>query len=83
MFEDEWDMKSESIPLSPLVSEIAFEYQGEQGDWSEEWDTNETGGFPSTINLTLTYREKPLDQKTTIALTMPLMARPTQFGGLF
>jgi len=82
MFQDEWDIKRDSIPLSPLVSGIAFEYQGEQGDWSEEWDANERGEFPRTIKLALTYRGKPSGQETTMVLSTSIMARPSSFGGL-
>lgn len=75
MFEDEWDMKEDSIPLSPLVSRIAFEYQGEEGDWSKEWDANEEGGFPHIIKVALRYKKKSFDKKIATTLTIPLMAK--------
>lgn len=75
MFENEWDMKEDGIPLSSLISGIAFEYQGEEGDWSREWDANEEGAFPYVIRLALTYKEKVSDKEATAALTIPLIAK--------
>lgn len=77
MFEDEWDMKKDGVPLSSLVSGIVFEYQGEEGEWFEEWDANEEGGFPHIIKVALRYKEKPPDKEATI-LTIPLMVKPLE-----
>ncbi len=77
-FEDEWNMEEGAIPFSSLVSEIAFEYDGEDGEGSEEWDANREGGFPDTITVSLRYKEELSDKEATTTLTIPVMAKPLE-----
>lgn len=77
-FEDEWNMEEDAIPFSSLVSEIAFEYEGEDEEGSEEWDANKEGGFPHTVRVSLRYKEKLSDKEATATLTIPLIAKPLE-----
>jgi prepilin-type N-terminal cleavage/methylation domain-containing protein len=78
-FEDEWNMEEDAIPFSSLVSEIAFEYEGEEGEeGSKEWDANKEGGFPHIVRVSLRYKEKLSDKEATTTLTIPLIAKPLE-----